>query len=43
MIIDNLVLGAGISGLACAHEMTRRKKNVLICEATDHYGGKCYF
>ena len=42
MKVDNLVLGAGISGLACANEYMRRGKEVKVFEAEDHIGGLCH-
>jgi protoporphyrinogen oxidase len=40
MQIDNLVLGAGIAGLAYAHE--KRNEKTVIFEAEDHAGGLCH-
>ena len=34
-----LVVGAGIAGLACAHELRRRKRDVLVLEASGRAGG----
>ncbi|MCC3859645.1 flavin monoamine oxidase family protein [Pseudemcibacter aquimaris] len=36
-----LVLGAGISGLVCALELTKKGYDVQILEAKDHVGGRC--
>lgn len=42
MKIDNLVLGAGISGLACANEYAKRGKEVAVFEAEGYIGGLCH-
>lgn len=34
------VLGAGLAGLACAHDLTRRGADVLVLEARDRVGGR---
>ena len=35
-----LVVGAGIAGLAAAHELATKGQNVLVVEASDHIGGR---
>ncbi len=42
--VKNVVLGAGISGLACACELNRKggKQNTAVFEAEDHAGGLCH-
>lgn len=42
MVIDNLVLGAGISGLAYADAKKGSGENTVIFEANDYYGGLCH-
>jgi monoamine oxidase len=39
---DVLVIGAGAAGLAAAAELTRAGRSVLIVEARDRIGGRCY-
>lgn len=34
------VIGAGISGLACAHALARRGGDVVVLEASEHIGGR---
>ncbi|PSQ82527.1 MAG: hypothetical protein BRD44_07920, partial [Bacteroidetes bacterium QS_7_67_15] len=36
---DVFVIGAGLAGLACARELTRRGLRVRLLEATDQVGG----
>ena len=36
---DALVLGGGLSGLACARDLRAAGHDVLLCEAADHAGG----
>ena len=38
--VDVLVIGAGISGLAAARQLTQQKYNVLVLEARDRIGGR---
>jgi monoamine oxidase len=40
--LDVLVVGAGAAGLAAAAELTRAGRSVLIVEARDRIGGRCY-
>ena len=40
MRADVIVIGAGISGLACAHELLKRGLKVLILEAQSRVGGR---
>jgi protoporphyrinogen oxidase len=42
MKVDNLVLGAGISGLAYAHEKVNSGKITVVFEAESYYGGLCH-
>eukprot|EP00804_Cyclotella_cryptica_P019208 CCRYP_006114-RA/>CCRYP_006114-RA protein AED:0.02 eAED:0.02 QI:122/1/1/1/0.5/0.33/3/81/1174 len=35
-----IVIGAGISGLACARELSERRHNVLVLEARNRIGGR---
>ncbi|MFI8884195.1 flavin monoamine oxidase family protein [Streptomyces sp. NPDC053813] len=37
-----IVVGAGLSGLAIAHELTRRGSDVTVLEASDRPGGRAY-
>ncbi len=39
--INNLVLGAGISGLSCAFHLNKKKQQTIICEASNDWGGLC--
>ncbi len=39
MKVKNLVLGAGISGLACANEIRRGGEDVVVFEAQNYFGG----
>lgn len=40
MNIDTVVIGAGITGLSCAHELTRNSKQVRVLEKQDRIGGQ---
>jgi protoporphyrinogen oxidase len=42
MRIDNLVLGAGIAGLAYAYEKSKSCENTVVCEANPFPGGLCH-
>ena len=35
------VIGAGVAGLACAVRLAASGNRVILCEATDHGGGRC--
>ncbi|MBH89757.1 MAG: amine oxidase [Magnetovibrio sp.] len=35
------IIGAGLSGLACAVHLTKKNLPITIYEATDHAGGRC--
>ena len=35
------VIGAGVAGLACAVRLAASGSHVILCEATDHGGGRC--
>jgi monoamine oxidase len=37
---DDIVIGAGLAGLAAARELQRFDRKVVILEATDHVGGR---
>lgn len=39
---DFLIIGAGLYGAICAHELTKEGKRVLVIEKRDHIGGNCY-
>mmetsp|Transcript_25666 Transcript_25666/g.53573 ORF Transcript_25666/g.53573 Transcript_25666/m.53573 type:complete len:1204 (+) Transcript_25666:18-3629(+) len=36
-----IIIGAGISGLACARELSERRHDVLVLEARNRIGGRC--
>ncbi|MEV6302568.1 flavin monoamine oxidase family protein [Actinoplanes sp. NPDC051861] len=38
--VDVVVVGAGLAGLSCAHVLSRRAVDVLVCEARDRVGGR---
>lgn len=40
MSCDVIIVGAGVAGLACAHELTGRGLEVLVIEARDRIGGR---
>jgi UDP-galactopyranose mutase len=37
-----LVVGAGLYGAVCAHELARRGHDILVIEKRSHIGGNCY-
>src|SRR5882672_10509815 len=39
---DVIVIGAGAAGLAAADELSRKGARVLILEARDRIGGRCW-
>jgi UDP-galactopyranose mutase len=39
---DVLVVGAGLFGATCAHELSRRGLRCLVVERRTHIGGNCY-
>lgn len=39
---DTIIIGAGITGLTCAFELTRQHKDVEIIEQTDRIGGQIH-
>jgi monoamine oxidase len=39
---DVIVIGAGAAGLAAAHELARAGQSVLVLEARDRVGGRCW-
>ena len=39
---DFLVVGSGLFGATCAHELKKMGKNVLVIEKRDHIGGNIY-
>ena len=42
MKYDYLIVGAGLFGAMCAHEMTQRGKKCLVIDKRDHIGGNIY-
>ena len=42
MKYDYLIVGAGLFGATCAHELTKKGKRVLVIERRDHIGGNIY-
>ena len=42
MHYDVLIVGAGLYGAVCAHELTKRGKKCLVLEKRDHIGGNIY-
>ena len=40
--MDVIIIGAGAAGLAAAQELARSKRSVLILEARDRIGGRCW-
>ena len=41
-MFDYLIVGAGLFGSVCAHELHKRKKTCLVLEKRNHIGGNCY-
>lgn len=39
---DYLIVGAGLFGAVCAHELSKSGKNVLVIDKRDHIGGNIY-
>jgi len=39
---DVIVIGAGAAGLAAAHELVRARKSVVVLEARERVGGRCW-
>lgn len=39
---DYLIVGSGLYGSTCAHELTKRGKRVLVVEQREHIGGNIY-
>ena len=37
-----LIIGAGAAGLAAAAELARSRRSVVVLEARDRIGGRCY-
>ncbi len=37
--VDALIIGAGISGLSLAYQLTKNHQNILVSESRDHVGG----
>ena len=42
MKYDYLIVGAGLYGSICAHELTKSGKKVLVIESRNHIGGNCH-
>ena len=40
--MDAIIIGAGAAGLAAAAELVRHKRSVLVLEARDRVGGRCW-
>lgn len=40
--MDVIIIGAGAAGLAAAHELERSRLSVLVLEARDRIGGRCW-
>jgi UDP-galactopyranose mutase len=39
---DYLIVGAGMFGSVCAHELTKQGKRCLVIDSRHHIGGNCY-
>ena len=42
MHYDYLIVGSGLYGAVCAHELTKKGKKCLVVEKRDHIGGNVY-
>jgi UDP-galactopyranose mutase len=42
MNFDYIIVGAGLFGATCAHELHKAGKKVLVIESRKHIGGNCY-
>lgn len=42
MKYDYLIVGAGLFGAVCAHELSKKGKRVLVIEKREHLGGNVY-
>ena len=42
MKYDYLIVGSGLYGAVCAHELTKKGKKCLVIEKRDHIGGNIY-
>lgn len=42
MAYDYIIVGAGLYGAICAHELNKKGKKVLVLEKRDHIGGNIY-
>lgn len=41
-LYDFLIIGSGIFGSVCAHELTKKGYKCLVIEKREHIGGNCY-
>jgi UDP-galactopyranose mutase len=39
---DYVIVGGGLFGAICAHELNKKGKSVVVLELRDHIGGNCY-
>ena len=39
---DYVIVGGGLLGAICAHELNKKGKSVVVLELRDHIGGNCY-
>ena len=42
MTYDYLIVGSGLFGSVCAHELTKIGKTCLLIDKRSHYGGNVY-